>query len=107
MLPLLRSNLPPALDDLDKAECLASSLESQCSPSTEPIDPGHLCEVNLEVERRAAATPSPSDEPLSPTTLDEVKSILQDLNTKKAPGPDRITNKTLRRRTSQVATKVT
>ncbi|CAH2108991.1 unnamed protein product [Euphydryas editha] len=98
--PLLRQNLPPALDDRDKAECLADHLESQCSPSTHPVDPSHLSKVNEEVERRSSL-PLP-DEPLPPTSVDEVESIVKKLHSKKSPGPDRITNKTVKRLPSQL-----
>ncbi|CAH2097930.1 unnamed protein product [Euphydryas editha] len=93
--PLVRPNLPPALDDLDKAECLADSLESQCSPSSQPVDPEHLLKVDSEVDRLAASPPT--GDPLSPTTVEEVESIIKSLHAKKAPGPDLISNKAIKR----------
>ncbi|CAH2095342.1 unnamed protein product [Euphydryas editha] len=95
MPPLLRQNLPPALDDLAKTECLNDHLESQCSPSTDLVDPKHLLKVNREVEPRSPR--SLPDEPLPPTSVDEVGSIEKKLHAKKSPGPDRITNKTVKR----------
>ncbi|CAH2099531.1 unnamed protein product [Euphydryas editha] len=71
--PLLCLNLPPALANLDTTGCLVSGLESQCSPSIEPIDPMHILKVDLEVERKAALLPS--DKPLSSTSVEKVKPI--------------------------------
>ncbi|XP_026322594.1 fatty acyl-CoA reductase 1-like [Hyposmocoma kahamanoa] len=47
-----------AFDDAGKDECLADSLEVQCSPSLEPVDPTHILQVDSEVELRATLTPS-------------------------------------------------
>lgn len=95
MPPLTRPDHPtPAFDDIDKAECLASSLEAQCSPSAEPVDPAHLALVNDEVERRALG--APEGPPLRPVTLDEVKSLVRKLKPKKAPGADGISNRLIK-----------
>ncbi|KAM3958726.1 uncharacterized protein ACR2FA_007249 [Aphomia sociella] len=59
------------LDD-EKAECLADSLESQCSPSTLPMDKDHLEKVEKEVERIASTPPTDT---ISPVTLDEVRGL--------------------------------
>ncbi|CAH2099984.1 unnamed protein product [Euphydryas editha] len=85
MSPLLRSNLPPALDDLDKAECLANSLQSQCSPSTEPMTSGTSSRLEARIE---------------PTTLgaeNRVTANCANGSVEKAPGPDQIWNKMLKR----------
>lgn len=95
MPPLTRPNLPPAFDDLEKAECLADSLESQCTLSTQPADPSHVALVESEVEARLAR--APADDPLPPVTLDELRQTLRTMHPKKAPGPDHITNKVVLR----------
>ena len=38
----------------------------------------------------------PTGKPIHPTDVEEVNSILKDLNPKKAPGPDKIPNKVLK-----------
>lgn len=93
MPPLTRPNLPPAFLDEDKAECLADSLESQCSPSTLPCDQAHLDMVNAEVERRTAI---PLTESLSPVSETEVQSLIKKLRDRKAPGADGISNKVVK-----------
>ncbi|CAH2048588.1 unnamed protein product, partial [Iphiclides podalirius] len=65
MPPLVRPIGTPAMLDEEKAECLADSLESQCSPSLLPIDPEHLRKVNEEVERKAL---EPLRDPVPPVT---------------------------------------
>lgn len=94
--PLTRPDGSIAFDDDEKAECLADSLESQCSPSREPVDPDHLREVESHVERLVASRTIPPNTPLEPTTLDEVKSIIRDLKPRKAPGADGISNGVLK-----------
>ena len=94
MPPLTKPDNTIAADDTEKAECLADSLEAQCSPSTLPCDPDHLTEVDSEVTEWASMPPT--GEPVRPTDVEEVKSILKDLNPKKAPGPDKIPNKVLK-----------
>lgn len=92
--PLTRPDKSIAFEDDEKAECLADSLESQCSPSTQPIDQAHLSKVNAEVDRRSSLPPTEDpDNPLPPVTPDEVLDIIKNLNPRKAPGPDGITNR--------------
>ena len=92
--PIKRPDNSIAFEDDEKAECLADSLEAQCSPSTQPVDPAHLLKVEAEVERRSSLPPQEDpDDPLPPVTPDEVAEIIKRLKPRKAPGPDRITNK--------------
>lgn len=92
--PLIRPDKTFAFDDEDKAECLADSLELQCSPSTLPIDPAHLARVDAEVERRSTLPPSEDpDAPLPPVTPDEVADVIKGLHHRKAPGRDGMTNR--------------
>lgn len=94
MPPLSRPNLPPAFDDDDKANCLAETLEAQCSPSLEPIDPVHLDMVNSEVERLVSQPPSAPALPLIKAS--EVLAIIKDLHPRKSPGDDGISNRVLK-----------
>lgn len=92
--PLDRPNQPPAFDDEEKAECLAESLESQCSLSPDFADPTHLRAVVSEVERRSSL--APPDPPLEPVTVAEVESAIKKLPIRKAPGADGISNRMLK-----------
>lgn len=94
MKPLNRPNQPPAFDDDEKSECLADSLQAQCSPSTLPCDPAHLLEVDSELARRQALPPS--DPPLALVTEQEVRDIIKSLPPRKAPGSDGITNRVIK-----------
>lgn len=95
MPPLTRPNgLTPAFEDDEKAECLADSLESQCSPSSLPCDQAHLSLVEAEVASRSLLPPS--GEPLPPVTPEEVEFTIKDLHPKKSPGSDGITNKVVK-----------
>lgn len=93
MPPLDRPNLPPALEDADKAECLADSLEDQCSPLLDSVPRRHLDMVESEVQRRSSLPPADS---LEPATASEVDSIIKSLKVRKAPGSDGITNKVVK-----------
>lgn len=97
MPPLKRPDRSIAFDDDEKSECLADSLEAQCSPSTLPSDKDHLDKVNALVDRKAAEPPSEDpDNPLPPVSADEVLSIVKNLKPRKAPGSDGITNKVIK-----------
>ncbi|KAI8427039.1 hypothetical protein MSG28_014680 [Choristoneura fumiferana] len=94
MPPLDRSDhQTPAFDDDEKAECLAASLESQCSPSQLPVDPNHLLKVENEVDRRSLIAPV---DPITPVTVSELGDLVKRLRVKKAPGSDGIPNRILK-----------
>lgn len=93
MPPLSRPNLPPAFEDEEKAECLAVSLEQQCSPSLDQVDPVHLDTVTRVVEEKSSVPPTDT---LEPVTASEVESIIRGFHARKAPGPDGISNKVLK-----------
>jgi hypothetical protein len=99
MPPLRRPDDTVAFDDDEKSECLADSLEAQCSPSTLPCDPDHIAHVDREVERLSAAPPSTA---LTPTTVDEVQSLIRGLKPRCAPGADGISNKILKNLPAQL-----
>lgn len=94
MPPLDRPGLQPAFEDDEKAECLAASLESQCSPSLNLLDSDHLEEVERELEERAS-TPL-SEDPIPPVSTSEVALIIKGLRPRKAPGADGISNQVLK-----------
>lgn len=96
MPPLLRPNhQTPAFDDKEKADALAESLELQCSPSLEPVDPDHLNMVNSEVDRLVSLPPSAP--PLDLIRAAEVAEVIKDLRLKKSPGSDGISNRVLKK----------
>ncbi|XP_013163983.1 PREDICTED: RNA-directed DNA polymerase from mobile element jockey-like [Papilio xuthus] len=82
--------MTPAMLDEEKADCLADSLEAQCSPSSLPIDPDHLRKVDSEVDRRKS---EPLFDSITPVTSDEVEILIKKLRPRKAPGSDSITNR--------------
>jgi Reverse transcriptase (RNA-dependent DNA polymerase)/Endonuclease-reverse transcriptase len=93
MPPLRKPDDSIAFNDDEKSECLADSMETQCSPSTLLCDPDHIAHVDREVERLSAAPPTTS---LRPTTVDEVRTLIKGLKPRSAPGADGISNKVLK-----------
>lgn len=91
--PLKKPDNSIAFDDDEKAECLADSLESQCSPSTLPVNQDHVVMVDNEVDRLSSLAPTAI---LSPVTEDEVQTLIRQLKPRSAPGSDGISNKILK-----------
>lgn len=83
----------PALEDSEKVECLASSLESQCSPSLLHTDEAHITWVDSEVDRRSRL---PVTSPVTPVSVKEVSDLVRRLRIRKAPGADGVSNRILR-----------
>ena len=82
-----------AYTEADMAEVFATSLENQFKPHTTPANQLY----NEYVEQRVKdllLTPSPSSIPF--TSPQEVRKIINNLNSKKAPGIDGISNKALK-----------
>ncbi|KAG6459263.1 hypothetical protein O3G_MSEX011283 [Manduca sexta] len=117
MPPLDRPNQRPAFDDDEKAELLASSLESQCSLTDTPVENDIVVAVDTYVESRNATPPplptprplninpivavgpdvdSPPLDPLAPVTTEEVIILIKALKRRKAPGADGIPNRLLK-----------
>lgn len=76
---------------LEKAEAFANHLESRFKPFL----------LNTDEERQnitsQITTPSPTDNPrFRPVTLPEIKNLIKGLENNKAPGLDRIDNKTIK-----------
>lgn len=90
---LTRSDKSLAFEDVEKAECLADSLETQCSPSTVLVDQPHIDTVDAEVDRRASLPPQ---DPIAPVTMTELKVAIKELHSKKSPGADGIANRVLK-----------
>ncbi|GBP61467.1 hypothetical protein EVAR_34703_1 [Eumeta japonica] len=69
-----------AFDDREKADCLADSIEHQCSDNL-PYDLEHVRRVEEEVRHRVS--PQPKDD-LDPFTHDEVSKHIKGLKIRKA-----------------------
>ncbi|GBP59910.1 RNA-directed DNA polymerase from mobile element jockey [Eumeta japonica] len=81
-----------AVDDREKAECLADSVEQQCCNSS-IHDRAHSHRIEEEV--RMTISLEPQDD-LTPVSVDEIQKHIKALKTKKAPGLDGIRNKALK-----------
>ncbi|GBO98865.1 Probable RNA-directed DNA polymerase from transposon BS [Eumeta japonica] len=79
------------IDDAEIAECLADSIETQCSHAS-PHDIAHISRIEEEVLKNLL---EPKDD-LAPVSLSEVQTLVKSLNTRKAPGLDGISNKAIK-----------
>ena len=82
-----------ANSDLEKAEALASNLESQFQPV--PVPPAQAAAVETVREFMQSFALSPTSEPQL-TTLAEVSKAVRELKVGKAPGPNGVPNTALR-----------
>ncbi|GBP69988.1 Probable RNA-directed DNA polymerase from transposon BS [Eumeta japonica] len=89
---LKRPDSSITFDDREKAECLADSIELQCSENPS-VDSEHVRRVEEEVRQRVSL---PSKDDLDPITLDEVSKHIKALKIRKAPGKDSISSKALK-----------
>ncbi|GBP94474.1 Probable RNA-directed DNA polymerase from transposon BS [Eumeta japonica] len=81
-----------AVDDREKAECLADSIEQQCSNNTIQ-DATHSHRIEEEVRTKISLEPQ---DDLAPVSVDEIQKHIKALKTKKAPGLDGISNKAIK-----------
>ncbi|GBP55076.1 Probable RNA-directed DNA polymerase from transposon BS [Eumeta japonica] len=91
--PLKRPDGSTALDDAEVAECLADSIETQCSHASPPHDPAHISRIEEEVLQKTSLEPR---DDLTPVSLSEVQTLVKSLKTRKAPGLDGISNKVIK-----------
>ncbi|GBP03449.1 Probable RNA-directed DNA polymerase from transposon BS [Eumeta japonica] len=89
---LKRPDMSIAFDDREKAECLADSIELQCSDNP-PYDLEHARRVEEEVRNRVTLPP---EDDLDPITQDEISKHIKGLKIRKAPGRDTISSKALK-----------
>ncbi|GBP04260.1 RNA-directed DNA polymerase from mobile element jockey [Eumeta japonica] len=82
-----------AIDDAEVAECLADSIETQCSHASPPHDNVHISRIEEEVLQKTSLEPKND---LAPVSLSEVQTLVKSLNTRKAPGLDDISNKAIK-----------
>ncbi|GBP73948.1 Probable RNA-directed DNA polymerase from transposon BS [Eumeta japonica] len=83
--PLKRPDDSFALDDAEVAECLADSIETQCSHTSPPHDPAHISGIKEEVLQKTSLE---SQDDLTPVSLREIQMLVRSLKTRKAPGLD-------------------
>ncbi|GBP31632.1 Probable RNA-directed DNA polymerase from transposon BS [Eumeta japonica] len=76
-----------AIDDAEIAECLADSIETQCSQASPPHDIAHISRIEEEVLQKTSLEPK---DDLAHVALSEVQTLVKSLNTRKAPGLDGI-----------------
>ncbi|GBP13807.1 RNA-directed DNA polymerase from mobile element jockey [Eumeta japonica] len=89
---LKRPDNSVALDDAEIAECLADSIESQCSHASSPHDIVHINHIEEEIQNIASLEPK---DDLPRVSLSEFHTLMKSLNTRKAPGLDGISNKAI------------
>ncbi|GBP95098.1 Probable RNA-directed DNA polymerase from transposon BS [Eumeta japonica] len=91
--PLKRPDGSTALDDAEVAECIADSIETQCSHASPPHDTAHISRIEEEVLQKTSLEPR---DDLTPVSLSEVQTLVKSLKTRKAPGLDGISNKAIK-----------
>ncbi|GBP61639.1 Probable RNA-directed DNA polymerase from transposon BS [Eumeta japonica] len=81
------------LDDAEVVECLADSIETQCSHASSPHDITHINRIEKEVLQKTFLE---HKDDLTPVSLSKVQTLVKSLNTRKAPGLDGISNKAIK-----------
>ncbi|GJQ66242.1 hypothetical protein Trydic_g4296 [Trypoxylus dichotomus] len=79
----------------DKAEAFAETLEQQCSPVYENVDVDRIGRIHRQV-RDLLTAEEDDEEPIRPTSPEEVKAIVKSFRPTKAPGPDGVTYRALK-----------
>ncbi|GBP57220.1 Probable RNA-directed DNA polymerase from transposon BS [Eumeta japonica] len=80
-----------AIDDAEIAECLADSIETQCSRFLRTTSL-----ISVASRKRFSKTSLEPEDDLAPVSLSEVQTLVKSLNTRKAPGLDGISNKAIK-----------
>ncbi|GBP11678.1 Probable RNA-directed DNA polymerase from transposon BS [Eumeta japonica] len=91
--PLKKPDNSVAIDDAEIAECLADSIETQCSHASPPHDIAHISRIEEEVLQKTILEPKDN---LAPVSLSEVQTLVKSLNTRKTLGLDGISNKAIK-----------
>ncbi|GBP87774.1 Probable RNA-directed DNA polymerase from transposon BS [Eumeta japonica] len=82
-----------ALDDAKVAECIADSIETQCSHVSPPHGIAHINSIEEEVLQKTSLEPK---DDLTPVSLSKVQLLVKSLKTRKAPGLDGVSNKAIK-----------
>ncbi|GBP60591.1 RNA-directed DNA polymerase from mobile element jockey [Eumeta japonica] len=91
--PLKRPDGSIALNDVEVAECIADSIETQCSHASPPHDIAHISRIEEEIHQKTSLE---SKDDLTPVSLSEVQTLVKSLKTRKAPGLDGVSNKAIK-----------
>ncbi|GBP75751.1 Probable RNA-directed DNA polymerase from transposon BS [Eumeta japonica] len=91
--PLIKPDSSLAIDDKEKAECIADSIQLQCSHTTSPHDQQHI--QNMEEEVHHITSSEPYDD-LPSVSLNEIQKFVKNLKAKKTSGLDGIGNKAIK-----------
>ncbi|GBP58167.1 Probable RNA-directed DNA polymerase from transposon BS [Eumeta japonica] len=78
--PLKKPDNSEAIDDAEIAECLADSIETQCSHASPPHDIAHISRIEEEVLQKTSLEPK---DDLAPVSLSEVQTLVKSLNTRR------------------------
>ncbi|GBP97202.1 Probable RNA-directed DNA polymerase from transposon BS [Eumeta japonica] len=81
--PLKKPDNSVAIDDAEIAECLADSIETQCSRFLRTTSL-----ISVASRKRFSKTSLEPKDDLAPVSLSEVQTLVKSLNTRKAPGLD-------------------
>ncbi|GJQ88801.1 hypothetical protein Trydic_g13294 [Trypoxylus dichotomus] len=93
-VPLINGARDVAFTTEDKAESFAEALERQCSPVYENADVDRIGRIHRQVRDLLMA--EEDEEPIRPTSPEEVKAIVKSFRPNKAPGPDGIIYRALK-----------
>ncbi|GBP34907.1 Probable RNA-directed DNA polymerase from transposon X-element [Eumeta japonica] len=75
------------------AECIADSIETQCSHVSPPHDIAHTNSIEEEVLQKISLEPK---DDLTHVSLSEVQTLVKSISTRKAPGLDSVSNKAIK-----------
>ncbi|KAH0820918.1 hypothetical protein GEV33_001873 [Tenebrio molitor] len=92
-IPLIHGTLGLDFSNDEKAEAFADSLELQCKANIVDADLDHIELIERRVKNILSGQ---HDTPITPTSPEEVRGIIGLLKVKKAPGPDKIPNTSLK-----------
>ncbi|GBP84709.1 Probable RNA-directed DNA polymerase from transposon BS [Eumeta japonica] len=91
LIPHSKPDNSVAIDDAEIAECLADSIETQCSHAFRTTSL-----ISVASRKRFSKTSLEPKDDLAPVSLSEVQTLVKSLNTRKAPGLDGISNKAIK-----------
>ncbi|GBP41864.1 Probable RNA-directed DNA polymerase from transposon BS [Eumeta japonica] len=90
---LKRPNGSIVLYDAEVAECIADSIETQCSHVSPPHDIAHINTTEEEVLQKTSFEPK---DDLTPVSLSEVQTLVKSISIRKTPGLDGVSNKAIK-----------
>ncbi|RZC41327.1 RVT 1 domain containing protein [Asbolus verrucosus] len=94
-LPPIDSTTGLVYTDEEKAEAFADSLELQCRTNEANADLDHVDEIEQFARN---VRHQHIEEPIPPCSPAEIRELIKSLHTRKAPGPDSISNRAMKKR---------